>query len=312
MSIEAMHWVLTSRGMGQGPKLVLLGLANHAAAEGESCFPGVTLLAGYAEMSERSVQRALVALTRDGWIRPGDQRYVAHIQADRRPRVWELAMTETRRAEWAQKPQEINGVSDCHPVKPVDNSPRGDKSGVHGVTERAPRGDTAMSPEPSVNQRLKNPLVKLSVNGSREEPPDIVNYEDLNPGKVECAPAVAGSRALVAARSKLVAAVAASGFVLPVGDLVGQARRVGSGDPWLGAQAISELLVQVVPPGTRDPAVWLMACVRALAPVCPTPTPPKWDDFGRRKHASCPSDAGPAQAALAQCRRSLTKIPLST
>jgi hypothetical protein len=75
--------------------LVLLGLANHASRHGESAFPSVRTLAGYARMSERQVQRCLGALVELRIIGLGDQRQVAATisREDRRPICYNIRMS---------------------------------------------------------------------------------------------------------------------------------------------------------------------------------------------------------------------------
>lgn len=67
MSVEAMAWAFGAP-IGGNAKVVLLGLANHAHADGSRAFPGVSRLAGYACVSERTVQRALRQLEEAGLV----------------------------------------------------------------------------------------------------------------------------------------------------------------------------------------------------------------------------------------------------
>lgn len=58
MSVEAMSWAL-SLPIGGARKLVLVGLGNHAHADGQHAFPAVETLARYAHVDRRTAQRAL-------------------------------------------------------------------------------------------------------------------------------------------------------------------------------------------------------------------------------------------------------------
>lgn len=75
---------------------VLLGLANHAHADGTAAFPGQPQLAHYARKTDRAVRDDLTKLLKLKVIRLGDQRLVDHIPADERPVVYDLAMERGR------------------------------------------------------------------------------------------------------------------------------------------------------------------------------------------------------------------------
>lgn len=97
MSVEALTWVLN--GCPDLPAHclgVMVGLANHAGADGKGAYPSQPLLAWYARKSDRAVRTDLDTLAEAGLIRLGDQRMVAHLPADRRPVVWDLAIERTR------------------------------------------------------------------------------------------------------------------------------------------------------------------------------------------------------------------------
>lgn len=93
MSIEAISWVLND-APEVPPSLVstLIGIANHAAANGRSSYPSQPTLAKYTRKTTRQVRRDLSELVRLGLIRKGDQRIVEHLPPDRRPVVYDLAM----------------------------------------------------------------------------------------------------------------------------------------------------------------------------------------------------------------------------
>lgn len=107
MSTEAITWVLqhavgvdkhTGQLVDVPPHLiaVLLGLANHAHADGTAAFPGQPQLAHYARKTDRAVRGDLTKLLELKVIRLGDQRLVDHIPADERPVVYDLAMERGR------------------------------------------------------------------------------------------------------------------------------------------------------------------------------------------------------------------------
>ena len=97
MSTRAVGWALDSRMTGPldpATRLVLVVLADHAHADGTSAFPSKVTISDRINVSERTVQRHLRALEEAGLITPGDAQLVAHIRPDRRPRVWNLTLTE--------------------------------------------------------------------------------------------------------------------------------------------------------------------------------------------------------------------------
>lgn len=161
MSHEATGWALGSTVGDSTRKLVLYGLANHAHKNGRHAYPGKRTLAEYAECDVKTVKRKLKQLREAGFIRLGDQSMVAHIRADRRPTVYDLAMSETTRLDWKASHERGDilppGSDD---LEDLDAEPRGDsesprpggglspRANSHGGTGEASRGDTALSPEP--------------------------------------------------------------------------------------------------------------------------------------------------------------------
>jgi hypothetical protein len=67
MSVEAFGRALTAP-IGGNPKVILLGLANHAHPDGTNAFPSIERLAGYAHCDRRTAQRNVRKLEDDGWI----------------------------------------------------------------------------------------------------------------------------------------------------------------------------------------------------------------------------------------------------
>lgn len=181
MSIEAMSFVLNLR-MGKGNqtrKLILLGLANHADRYGQRVFPSAETVAEYADCDERSVRRNVTWLIQNGYIREGDQQLVAHYRRDRRPIVYEVAMSEQRIKEWAEDSSEeshrrqhqANGAKasrgDIMSARETDIT--GGQQEPHGGTSTTARGDT------SVPQTVSRTLggSKPSVAPQASEPPKV-------------------------------------------------------------------------------------------------------------------------------------------
>lgn len=116
----------------------LIALANHADRDGRGCYPSQDVLARYTRKSRRQVQRDVDDLAELGLIRSGDARFVAHIRADHRPQVWDLAMERRRpRDDTHDTPSPESGMTPM--------TARGDTRDRHGVTP--------MSPEPSLEPK---------------------------------------------------------------------------------------------------------------------------------------------------------------
>ncbi len=137
MSVEAISWVLNHSTTIGTHRLVLIGIANHADPDGANAWPAIATLARYARVSERTVQRCLADLVEHDHlsvqVKAGG---LKHHRDDRRPNLYR-----------------INGVTAVSPRQ----EPRGDRSSVHEVTDEAARGDTAVSPEPSLEPSKEEP-----------------------------------------------------------------------------------------------------------------------------------------------------------
>lgn len=103
MSWQATAWAdgLAYDRVGPLAYRVLIKLANVAAADGTRAFRSNTQVAQELGVSVRSVQRGLRELEQQGLIAKGDQRLVQHLRADRRPRVYDLAMPKTTAKDMA-------------------------------------------------------------------------------------------------------------------------------------------------------------------------------------------------------------------
>lgn len=96
MNREAIRWVVElAPPMPAQLVATLTALAYHADKEGRGAYPSVPRLAALACKAERSVRRDLRELERLKLIRPGDPAVVAHLPADKRPAVYDLAMERT-------------------------------------------------------------------------------------------------------------------------------------------------------------------------------------------------------------------------
>lgn len=74
---------------------VLVKLANVADQEGKRAFRSKSAIADELGVSARSVQRAFRELEEGHLVRPGDQRLVSHLPANRRPIVYDIIMRRT-------------------------------------------------------------------------------------------------------------------------------------------------------------------------------------------------------------------------
>lgn len=147
MSVEAMAVVLNHSKAKGTAKLVLVGIANHDGDGGAWC--SVATLARYANVDERSVQRALVKLVGSGELRidmneGGTHRTPEH----RRPNLYTIRLECPRwcdRSTYHRDTRKLAGPQQVfRGVTPV--SPRR----ANGVTSVSPGGVTPVSPEPSL------------------------------------------------------------------------------------------------------------------------------------------------------------------
>lgn len=148
-----MTWALNADVGDSTRKLVLIGYANHAHKDGRNSWASKETIAEYVNCSAKTVRRHVAALIAEGWIREGDQDQVAHLRADRRPIVYDLAMTKATRREWAAEARgdNLTGRESERPDTAVTG--RDDThGGTDGGSPVAARGDTAVSPEPRTNQ----------------------------------------------------------------------------------------------------------------------------------------------------------------
>lgn len=154
MSLEAYIWAANlplSRCNGT-PFRVLLQLADRADKLGYGAYPSVSTIAETLECSERTVQRSIRDLLDAGLIRPGDQRFVDHIDPRYRPTVYDVL---TAALDYA----ESRGDNYVTP----DES-RGDRFWRSGVTTVVAHRTVQ---EPSYQDSLSNPALVTARGASR-------------------------------------------------------------------------------------------------------------------------------------------------
>lgn len=121
MSVEAIAWAL-NHAPDLPPSLLgtLIGLANHAHADGTGAYPTQGTLAWYTRKDERQVRRDLKKLQDLKLIERGDQRMVAHIPRDERPVVYTLCVWRMR--DPRPRPGRPGRPAKETPAQPVDNA----------------------------------------------------------------------------------------------------------------------------------------------------------------------------------------------
>lgn len=147
MSIEAMVWVLHNSPTSGTDKVLLLGIANHADAEGRNAWPAVRTLAKYANLEPRGVQKALRRLESEGHIRIEAQAGgTQDMRSDRRPNRYTVLMNGAS----ARTPRQVNGVS--------SSTERGVPQDANGVSSGTPEPSLEPNIEPSSAARPRDEL----------------------------------------------------------------------------------------------------------------------------------------------------------
>lgn len=152
VSIEAFSQTLYAP-LGGNPKVVLLGLANHARPDGSGAYPCMNTLAVYAglngEHARRSAQRIVRKLEADGWIeRDGIGSKGQHswrLCFENWPRIGDMQAT-------------LNG--DGSPTTPPVHEPRG--------------GAVHQPPEPSLETVHAGKQERARVNGNGRPDPETI------------------------------------------------------------------------------------------------------------------------------------------
>ncbi len=125
----------------------LLALANHAGRDGTGARPSQETLAWYTRKARRNVRKDIDALLKLGLIREGDQRVVAHLRADRRPVVYDLAMERKRTPVVLDEgmPASPRKVGTGGRTDPPGTPSRGDAHVPHGGMPASPKPSTEPS-----------------------------------------------------------------------------------------------------------------------------------------------------------------------
>jgi len=98
MSVQAMTWALyEAPGIEPTARLVLAVLADHAHMDGTAAYPSKATIADVVGIAPRNVAAHLRKLEAQGLIRKGNQLHVEYIRKDKRPTVYDLAMTDAQR-----------------------------------------------------------------------------------------------------------------------------------------------------------------------------------------------------------------------
>lgn len=131
-----MVWVLHESPTSGTDKVLLLGIANHADAEGHNAWPSVATLAKYSNLEPRGVKKALRRLEEQGHIKILENRGGnADTRSDRRPNRYSIVMNEVS----ARTSRNVHGVS--------YSTERGVPQYHNGVSHRTPEPYL----EPSLN-----------------------------------------------------------------------------------------------------------------------------------------------------------------
>ena len=121
MSVAVSSWVWKHSKTGGGDRLLLLAIADCADDDGDNAWPSVATLASKTQTSDRTVQRGIERLEREGCLevhrgagRGGTHRYRVLMDA-RAAGQDEPAPPVDNAARSGEDPAQ--GVSDCHPVR---------------------------------------------------------------------------------------------------------------------------------------------------------------------------------------------------
>ncbi|HKN46316.1 MAG TPA: helix-turn-helix domain-containing protein [Propionibacteriaceae bacterium] len=182
MSIKVTAWVLETVKLPGDPiaKLVLIGLADHANADGTAAWPPQATLAGYADVSVRTVRTKIRELERLGLIHSGDQELVSHLPANRRPHVWDIDLEWQPGRNAASGQKDLPGGNELPPKTPAWAEARR-ISGRKAVSDKP-------SLEPSLKELPTNSLRSLvgATRGTRLDPDWMPSPELIEQMRQEC------------------------------------------------------------------------------------------------------------------------------
>lgn len=133
LSVPAMLWAMDDApGVPTHLVSTLLVYARYADEDGRGAYPGGATVARLARKSKAQANRDAAELEQLGLLLPGDQGLVKDIRADRRPKVYDLAMP--RGASSAPRSPE-RGAS-TRPVPGASSAPRGPERGAYSPRTR--------------------------------------------------------------------------------------------------------------------------------------------------------------------------------
>lgn len=184
MSNQALTWVLEDVDLPQGPKLVMVAIANHADWPDGYCWLKTKTIAKEAACTERSVLRTISALMRNGYIRrerkrgaDGKQRANDYwILLERPAAKWTWFKADPRDAEDCEETQDVGGKnapSDSDDISEIPSESCGpsDSDGSHTVLDSEP---------PKTNLPQHDRLVK-EARRSYRAPPLAVGADEPKP-----------------------------------------------------------------------------------------------------------------------------------
>jgi hypothetical protein len=169
MSLKAILWALHDAPV-EDPRevLVLVAMADPTYDNGTRSAESTDTIARKARCSRSTAKRIIDRLEAGGLIRPGDQQAVAHLPANRRPRVYDLALEMRRDHSASLDPEPPDAGGQADPPEPPGGSNRGG------------RGVTAVTPNPSTNPTTTEPSVPHAARAATgelvllEAPPAVV------------------------------------------------------------------------------------------------------------------------------------------
>lgn len=132
VSLAAMLWALNEAQVTDPvAKLILIAMGDHANPQGQGCYAAQSTLAAQALCTDRTVRTHISEMERAGVIRRGDQQMVDHFRPDRRPVVWDLAMTSRPEISSGRKLTTVTAGNS----RPNDRKPASDKPSTNQELE---------------------------------------------------------------------------------------------------------------------------------------------------------------------------------
>lgn len=151
MSIEAVGRALAAP-LGGNPKVLLLGLANHAHPDGTNSYPSIERLAGYCHCDRRTAQRNVRKLQDDGFI---EQEGVGPVGQTR----WRICFEAWEGGRQNATPRQ-NAGGGTH------------AAGGGGIS--GPGGAAPMPPEPSIEPSIEPSFVVDRTRTRDDDPADTI------------------------------------------------------------------------------------------------------------------------------------------